>query len=197
MRVAATRTNAIAGLSADVAVAMGLLWAGGSFAAAYPVRALALVALGLLAFSLIEYAFHRWLFHGAPSQFETGHRQHHVDPLGFASLPFFVPPLFLAVLAAIFALVVPGTVACLLTGAIGSGYAAYGLSHFTIHHARFRGRRARRWAARHHIHHHHPECNFGVTSALWDVILGSHFVPQRTRAHQRGSAAINHFGGDA
>jgi sterol desaturase/sphingolipid hydroxylase (fatty acid hydroxylase superfamily) len=30
--------------------------------------------------------------------------------------------------------------------------------------------------AHHHIHHYHPETNFGVTSPLWDTILGTRFV---------------------
>lgn len=177
--MAATRANAIAGLVTDVVGPLALLYAGRNLALAHPWRAIALVAGGLFAFSLIEYAFHRWLFHGKPSQFESGHRQHHVDPTGVASLPFFVPPLGLVVLAAIFRLFVPTTSACLLTGAIGCGYAAYGLSHYAIHHTRFRGRRLRRWAAHHHAHHLHPDSNFGVSSALWDVILGSRYEPGR------------------
>jgi len=66
--------------------------------------------------------------------------------------------------------------AFLLTGAIALGYVSYGLSHFIIHHVRFRNQRVRRWAANHHIHHYHPDTNFGVTSPLWDMVFATRFV---------------------
>ncbi|MEW5315698.1 MAG: hypothetical protein WDW38_007108 [Sanguina aurantia] len=58
------------------------------------------------------------------------------------------------------------------------GYIIYGLSHFTIHHVRFKHPLLRRWAGSHHVHHYHPDTNFGLTTPLWDVLLGTRYVRQ-------------------
>jgi sterol desaturase/sphingolipid hydroxylase (fatty acid hydroxylase superfamily) len=49
------------------------------------------------------------------------------------------------------------------------------LSHVVIHARRFRSPLMRRWAGFHNIHHFHPETNFGVTTGLWDVLLGTRY----------------------
>lgn len=138
------------------------------------------VLAGLIGFSFIEYLFHRWIFHGPDSMYRRGHDAHHENPKGYDGLPFFLPSAILLGLTAIFAIAMPRSTACLLTGAIAFGYVAYGLSHFIIHARRFSHPWLREWAANHHIHHHHPGANFGVTTSLWDHLL-------RTR-YQRGSS---------
>ncbi|MGH9439701.1 MAG: sterol desaturase family protein, partial [Terriglobia bacterium] len=79
-------------------------------------------------------------------------------------------------------LIMPTGFALLLTGTATFGYVVYGLSHFTIHHVRFRQPVLRHWAAAHHIHHHHPDSNFGVTTPLWDFILGTRYVQHSRKA---------------
>jgi sterol desaturase/sphingolipid hydroxylase (fatty acid hydroxylase superfamily) len=135
------------------------------------------ILIGLLLFSLCEYLFHRWLFHGSvlPIMAE-GHRAHHVNPLGYDALPCFLPVLLLLGLTSAFVLLVPARYAFVLSGAMAFGYVTYGLGHFSIHHIRFRNHLARRWAANHHIHHYHPDSNFGVTTPLWDILLGTRFL---------------------
>jgi sterol desaturase/sphingolipid hydroxylase (fatty acid hydroxylase superfamily) len=134
--------------------------------------------IGLFVFTLVEYSFHRWLFHGSIRIMAEGHRAHHENPLGYIAMPFFLPALLLMGLLGISVLLMPEGYALLLAGAIILGYVTYGLSHFTIHHARFRRPLARRWAANHHIHHYHPDTNFGVTTPLWDVLLTTRYVRQ-------------------
>ena len=102
--------------------------------------------------------------------------RHHELPLGHDSLPFFFPPLAILTLAELLALAGPSVVALLFTGGFAAGYAAYGLSHTVIHRMRFQSVLIRRWAAAHHIHHHHPGRNFGVTTPLWDIVLGTRYV---------------------
>ena len=68
-----------------------------------------------------------------------GHRAHHENPLGYAGIPFFLPALLLGLLG-IFVLLIPAGSAFLLAGSIAFGYVTYGLSHFIIHHTRFRRR---------------------------------------------------------
>ena len=133
------------------------------------------VMAGLLAFSFIEYVFHRWIFHGPESMYRRGHDAHHQDPHGYDALPFFLPSAILLGLTLMFAIVMPASHACLLGGSIAFGYVAYGLSHFAIHATRFRLPWMRQWAAHHHVHHHNPHGNFGVTTPLWDYVLGTRY----------------------
>ena len=176
VRMSATRANSRASLMVDAATAIVLIGVGLRQANFRATPALLTVASGLLLFSLIEYCFHRWLFHGWEQVMEQTHSKHHQDPLGDITLPFFLPPMILLLLAGIFDLAMPAGYALLMAGAIGFGYAIYGLSHFAMHIRRFRHPLTRRWAAHHHIHHHHPDKNFGVTSPLWDIVLGTRYV---------------------
>ena len=147
--------------------------------------AVALILLGLFLFSFMEYVFHRWVFHGPLQPMARGHASHHADPLGYDSLPFFLPALVLSCVVALCALFAPAPDVSLFASGIAFGYVAYGVAHFMIHHRRFRGGWLRRWAARHHIHHHHPGRNFGVTSSLWDMLLGTRYAPARREAATR------------
>jgi sterol desaturase/sphingolipid hydroxylase (fatty acid hydroxylase superfamily) len=176
VRMSGTRTNYWIEVVVDVALGLLLLVQGWRHNPAGPLTALLAVLLGLLAFSFIEYFFHRWMFHTRVPLFEEGHRLHHERPLGYDSLPFFLPPAVLLALTGVCALVMPLGFALLLTGAVTFGYIAYGTSHFIIHHVRFRQPLLRRWAGAHHVHHYHPESNFGVTTPLWDVLLGTRYV---------------------
>ncbi|MEO6927341.1 MAG: sterol desaturase family protein, partial [Rhodanobacter sp.] len=134
--------------------------------------------LGLFIFSFIEYFFHRWMFHTHIPLFEQGHRMHHERPLGYDSLPFFLPAVVLLALTGLLMLAMPAGFALLLAGSITFGYIIYGLAHFIIHHVRFKNETLRRWAGAHHVHHYHPETNFGVTTPLWDILLRTRYVRQ-------------------
>jgi sterol desaturase/sphingolipid hydroxylase (fatty acid hydroxylase superfamily) len=176
MRLSATRANSRAGLVADFAVSIALIAAGLRYRD-LPLPAIPLLLVcGLLLFSFVEYGFHRWLFHGPVRLMEEGHRKHHEHPLGYDSLPFFLSPLLMLALAGVLATALRPGVALLLAGAVAAGYAMYGLGHVVIHARRFRHPLARRWAAAHHVHHCHPRANFGVTSPLWDIVLGTRHV---------------------
>lgn len=175
IRMSATRLNYWLEFAFTGSLAIGLLATGvdrhrGSWFAAFLT-----VLVGLFAFSFIEYLFHRWIFHGPDSMYRRGHDAHHRDPRGYDALPFFLPSVILIGLTLAFALLIPLSHACLLGGAIAFGYVGYGLSHFAIHAMRFRPAWLRRWAASHHIHHYHAESNFGVTTPLWDHLLGTRY----------------------
>jgi sterol desaturase/sphingolipid hydroxylase (fatty acid hydroxylase superfamily) len=176
VRMSTTRANGLAGLVADAGTSIVLLSAGLWQGNVRPLAALLIMLLGLVLFSFIEYCFHRWLFHGSPQIMEQGHRKHHEQPMGYDALPFFLPPLGLLTIAGILALVLPASFALLLSGSLAAGYSAYGLSHAAIHSLRFRRPLSKRWAAIHHIHHYHPDTNFGVTTPLWDILLGTRYV---------------------
>jgi sterol desaturase/sphingolipid hydroxylase (fatty acid hydroxylase superfamily) len=134
------------------------------------------ILFGLFFFSYLEYSVHRWLFHGSVRIIVQGHLVHHKNPQGYDALPFFLPSLVILGLTGVFVLLMPASYAFLLSGVMAFGYVTYGLSHFSIHHTRFHQPLARRWAAKHLIHHYHPDSNFGVTSPLWDILLGTRYV---------------------
>lgn len=182
VRMSSTRTNYWAELGVDTTLGLLLVVEGWRLHAGSPLTALLAVGLGLFAFSFIEYFFHRWMFHTRVPLFEQGHRTHHEQPLGYDSLPFFLPAVVLLTLAGIFPLIMPTGFALLMAGAITFGYITYGLSHFIIHHVRFKHPWLRRWAGAHHVHHYHPDCNFGLTTPLWDVLLGTRYVRQARKS---------------
>jgi sterol desaturase/sphingolipid hydroxylase (fatty acid hydroxylase superfamily) len=178
-RMAVTRGNQSAALVVDLGMCVGLTGLGAVLGDARPLASLLVFLAGLLLFSLIEYCFHRWLFHGAEQAMQRGHLRHHQDPNGIGTLPFFVPPLFLLALVALLSMMLALDHALLVSGGIAGGYFVYGQCHAWIHRTRFKHPLARRWAASHHVHHHHPDRNFGVTSPLWDMVLGTRFKSAR------------------
>ena len=183
-RMCTTRTNGRLGFVADIAVTFALLYVGMRHHDVRPIAALAAVLFGLALFSFAEYAMHRWLFHGPAQVFQQGHLTHHQRPMGYDSLPFFLTPLAILAVGGLLDRVAPARLALLFTGAFAAGYVVYGLSHWAIHNIRFRNTLVRRWAADHHIHHYHPDKNFGVTTPLWDIVLRTRYVSQRKNPKQ-------------
>ena len=170
-----SRLNYWAEFAVDIPLGAVLIFAGLRSHELGPIAVVITILLGLLLFSLIEYSFHRWLFHGSVQIMAQGHRAHHGNPLGYDSLPFFLPALILLALTGVFVLLMPAKLAFLLMGTITLSYVTYGLFHFAIHHHRFHFVLARNSAANHHIHHQHPNTNFGVTTPLWDIVLGTRY----------------------
>ncbi len=160
----------------DIAVATLLVSEGLRHNNTHPTEVFFTILTGLFLFSFFEYFVHRWMFHGSIQIMVEGHRNHHENPLGYDGIPFFVPSLLLVGLIGLFALLMPVSYAFLLAGTLAFSYVTYGLCHFTIHHLRFRHRLAQRWAANHHIHHYHPDTNFGVTTPLWDILLKTRYM---------------------
>lgn len=139
------------------------------------------IGLGLILSSFFEYFIHRWLFHGSVRIMAEGHKAHHLNPKGYDSLPFFLPAMVLGIMTGIYLLFMPMDRAFLLTGTITFGYVTYGLTHFYIHHASFHHPWARHWSSHHLIHHRHADTNFGVTTPVWDVLLGTRYAYDRIR----------------
>lgn len=177
-RMSTTPANYWAELVLDTVLGAVLLAEGWRRGVGGPWIALLACLLGLFAFSFIEYFFHRWMFHTRIPLFEQGHRMHHERPLGYDSLPFFLPAVVLLALTGLLVVLMPTGFALLLAGSITFGYIIYGLVHFIIHHVRFKQPMLRRWAGAHHVHHYHPDTNFGVTTPLWDILLRTRYVRQ-------------------
>lgn len=148
--------------------------------------AIGFAALGLAYGTFQEYIFHRFFFHkwykyrGLRS-FEHVHMPHHIDLHdGINAGPFSYIPFF-AVFYAVFAALLPSVAA---TNAFFVGFAAW-LAWYEIQHDvdhRDPGKLGLfgrvphlLFMRRHHGYHHlHANVDFGVTTALWDRVCGTH-----------------------
>jgi sterol desaturase/sphingolipid hydroxylase (fatty acid hydroxylase superfamily) len=144
-----------------------------------------LFAAGWLGFSLIEYLVHRFLFHGLMTGARSptarrwafalhGHHHRFPDDTHRLVMPPLVSWLIAGMLASV-EIAVLGThrAAPLFAGTL-AGYLALFASHYYVH--RFRPRRGPgRWLRIYHLRHHHQDSGsrFGVSSPIWDVLLGT------------------------
>jgi sterol desaturase/sphingolipid hydroxylase (fatty acid hydroxylase superfamily) len=141
---------------------------------------------GLLAWTLLEYTLHRWVFHlslgtGAFRRniLFMAHGYHHEfpdDPGRLVAPPLMSWPIA-AVLAALY-LTVLGPFAEVAFAGTLVGYIAYDWVHYYTHHARPTSRLGQ-YIRRYHILHHHRDhdAKYGISSPLWDVIIGTYGTP--------------------
>ncbi|NNF53438.1 MAG: sterol desaturase family protein [Acidimicrobiales bacterium] len=140
---------------------------------------------GLLAWSATEYGMHRWTMHdvrlrSTRNGFATEHLDHHRNPFRTTAVGFNRD--FLA--SRLPGLVVFTALPAPLVGGVGraapvglgffAGHVGYTRVHDSIHHRPPR-KRVSRWLWRHHLQHHFssPQRNFGVTTPLFDLLLGT------------------------
>jgi sterol desaturase/sphingolipid hydroxylase (fatty acid hydroxylase superfamily) len=152
---------------------------------AHPVECLIVFALGIWGWTLVEYILHRSLFHHAPF-LSVIHSRHHDEPQELIGTPAWA--------SAVIGLVV---VACPLWATLGldlgtavmtgfvAGYLWYVFVHYASHHWQTpRGSYLYRARLRHARHHHlSHDCNFGVTTNLWDRVFGTALDTRSPRAN--------------
>lgn len=149
---------------------------------------LALVLLGIFVWTITEYTLHRFVFHYQPkSKFGEKihfifHGVHHDYPsdskrlvmppsvsMPLAALFYFI---FILVLGDIF--IYPFFAGFLL------GYLFYDLTHYAVHHFNMHNKF---WLAikNHHMKHHYQDSTkgFGVSSPVWDSVIGTDFPPKK------------------
>ena len=158
---------------------------------------------GFLAWTLAEYLIHRFVFHVPQEIEErtlaavrgVGPDEAVMPALGWREKIYFVmhgvhhlfpndsrrlvmPPGVSVPLAVVFFLafhgVLGGIMGPVFFAGFVAGYLVYDTTHFVVHHQRCRGR----WAAyvkKLHMRHHYvdPDRGFGVSTPLWDVIMGT------------------------
>jgi sterol desaturase/sphingolipid hydroxylase (fatty acid hydroxylase superfamily) len=155
-----------------------------------------LFVLGVFLWTLTEYFLHRYVFHwvnetawGKRIHFVL-HGVHHdfpndkdrlVMPLG-ASIPLGV------VIYGIFYLVFGQTIGEPVFAGMGLGYLAYDGTHYAVHHFK-QTTRVGKFLRKHHMLHHHADHDggFGVSSPLWDIVLGT--MPQAKKRIAADAAA--------
>jgi sterol desaturase/sphingolipid hydroxylase (fatty acid hydroxylase superfamily) len=135
-----------------------------------------LVLAGLGLYGMMEYLFHRWVYHGPRSPAATGHLMHHQDPQALIGLPFFFPAMAAFALWFLFRRLIGDGEASLMMTAVVANFLYYGLLHHSEHHGRPKAKYFQTMRSHHLIHHHSPECNFGLTMTFWDWVFGTHYL---------------------
>jgi sterol desaturase/sphingolipid hydroxylase (fatty acid hydroxylase superfamily) len=134
---------------------------------------------GLFSWTIVEYVVHGVLWHEYRTFVTRLHDVHHRDPRAVFAMHSYIPTaiVFGAALA-IFGFA-PGVI--FLCGILG-GFAIYEFVHYRFHFAVPSSALEARMRARHLGHHlAEPDAIFGVTTALWDVVLGTEPTPERMR----------------
>jgi 4-hydroxysphinganine ceramide fatty acyl 2-hydroxylase len=145
---------------------------------------LSLIVLGIFVWTFTEYTLHRFIFHFVPDS-NWGRRMHFIFHGVHHDYPndskrLVMPPSVSIPLAIIFyflfkeilgeTLVAPFFVGFIL------GYLFYDMTHYAIHHFNMHNKF---WLfiKNHHMKHHYkdPAKGFGVSSPLWDDIIGTNF----------------------
>jgi 4-hydroxysphinganine ceramide fatty acyl 2-hydroxylase len=142
---------------------------------------LLVTCLGLLAFTLLEYMMHKHLFHMEPDtelkdkiQYST-HGVHHDYPRDKDRLA--MPPVISALYTVIFYIVftfVMGDYALYFLPGFLIGYSLYLGVHYVVHAFQPPKNFLKVLWVNHAIHHYKdPDVAFGVSSPLWDMLLGT------------------------
>jgi sterol desaturase/sphingolipid hydroxylase (fatty acid hydroxylase superfamily) len=142
---------------------------------------------GLFIWTATEYSLHRFVFHwlppgriGARLHF-IFHGVHHDYPND--ALRLVMPPSVSVPLACLFhwlfSLAVPATLIDGFFAGFLLGYVTYDTLHYSLHHFAFE-QPLFKWLKRNHMQHHFvtPERRFGVSSPLWDWLLGTGAQPR-------------------
>ena len=159
--------------------------------AAGELRAPAIAGWGLAGYAtwtLAEYWLHRVVFHHEPARglgarlhwmLHGVHHDHPNDPMRLVMPPSASLPMA-AGFVLLFQLVLPASAAYALGAGFFTGYLAYDLTHFYVHHARPTSRLGRRLRENHMRHHFQDDTTaYGVSAPFWDRVFGT-APPRRT-----------------
>lgn len=150
---------------------------------------------GYLVWTLTEYWLHRIVFHFEPEQgigarlhwmMHGVHHDHPNDPLRLV-----MPPSASIPLATVFALafhqLLPTAEAHALSAGFFTGYLAYDMTHYYVHHFVPRSRLGKLLRENHMRHHFQDDTvGFGVSAPWWDVVFGT--APRRGQQRAQSPA---------
>ena len=137
--------------------------------------------LGLLAFTFVEYMMHKHFFHMEPDtpikdKLQYGiHGVHHDYPRDKdrLAMPPFVSAAYAAILYLVFTLLMGDFALYFLPGFL-LGYSGYLGVHYVVHVYNPPKNFLKVLWVNHAIHHYkNPDSAFGVSSPLWDYLLGT------------------------
>jgi sterol desaturase/sphingolipid hydroxylase (fatty acid hydroxylase superfamily) len=137
---------------------------------------LLLAVAGVIGWTFTEYLVHRYLFHIRPGKFQYMiHGVHHEYPRDKERL--MMPPLpgivLLTVFTGIWFIVFRAHTPAYMAGFV-IGYVGYTFIHYILH--TWKPIPGLKFLWTHHLKHHNPAFEdkaFGVSSPLWDLLLGT------------------------
>lgn len=140
----------------------------------------AYAAAGLAAWTVVEYLLHRFVLHGL-RPFSDWHAEHHRRPAALISAPTLLSASLLLGFVFLPAWGLVGLwPAVALSFGVLTGYLFYAVTHHLTHHLRGSRNAWLQRRKRHHALHHGSLCRpgyYGVTSAFWDHVFGTHRRP--------------------
>jgi len=159
---------------------------------------LGLFFAGFLIFTLVEYLVHKYVFHMVPSskfkeslQYKV-HGVHHDYPKDKDRLA--MPPLLSATLAAVlffFFRLIMGDLAFGFMPGFVFGYTSYLFVHYIVHAWSPPNNIFKELWIHHSIHHYKDhERAYGVSSPLWDLILGT--MPKKRKSKSSEGTEVSH-----
>lgn len=182
-----TRTHIAMPVSIFIILSVGIIYYGITNSFIGVIEAVSLFFLGWLIFSLVEYCAHRFVFHmetDTPVKEKiqyTFHGNHHDYPKDKERLAMppivslFIGSFFFFVFKLVFGQFVFGIIAGFLFG-----YAMYLFVHYAVHAYPPPNNFLKVLWVHHSIHHYKDqEVAFGVSSPLWDYLLGT--MPKRAK----------------
>jgi sterol desaturase/sphingolipid hydroxylase (fatty acid hydroxylase superfamily) len=166
-----------------VPATLALLWYSVAHAGASAPITAALFVAGFVSWTLSEYWLHRLFFHWQPGG-KWGDRLHFLvhgvhhewprDKYRLVMPPAVSISLFVIFLG-LFLLTFGPTWAWGFHAGYVSGYMAYDLTHYWIHHYNPRSDYGRRLKKHHMLHHFKdPRSRFGVSNMVWDRVFDTH-----------------------
>lgn len=161
-----------------------------SFHVGIPASTFTILFLSGIAFwTLFEYFFHRYVFHFTPKgEFQERvsflfHGVHHQYPNDKKRLVMPIT-LSLAIAALLFALfsILFGSWTWAFSSGFATGYLAYDMTHYSIHHFKHPKTKWLKRLWKSHIDHHFRDSNkgYGVSSSFWDHVFGTLQVQKKT-----------------
>jgi sterol desaturase/sphingolipid hydroxylase (fatty acid hydroxylase superfamily) len=142
------------------------------------------ILLGLAVWTITEYVMHRFVFHFHPTStwgkriHFIFHGVHHDYPNDAGRLV--MPPSASIPLASLFFLffyLLIGNYSFPVFIGFISGYLAYDMIHYALHHYNFKSEFWKRLKKHHMLHHYADDTRgYGVTSGMWDKVFKSDFI---------------------
>jgi dihydroceramide fatty acyl 2-hydroxylase len=145
---------------------------------------------GYVFWTISEYAIHRFVFHFEPEKgigarlhwiIHGVHHDHPNDPLRLVMPPSVSVPLS-ALFFALFWLVLPLGGAFAVASGFFSGYLAYDMTHYYVHHRMPKSALGRKLRELHMRHHFQDETKgYGISAPWWDVVFRTYSKTRRRR----------------
>lgn len=137
------------------------------------------IGIGFVACSFLEYAYHRWIAHPIDARY---HAAHHAGQIDKSRYPAWC---FVAAMPLVVALLPGGVWRGLLIGSFLEICLFIGINALYHSSLTIPLRTYTNLKRRHEEHHASPQCNYGVTTAVWDKLFKTAGSASVRRQQQR------------